>query len=115
MPRKKLSGDTPGVQIVFRVPREQHDALQTAAAGLSLDMSSLLRMMIAEHVAEYVDRATRATAALGQARAALPQHAAPENLQETGSGPQPAGRRRRSILVDTGTPESEHVAASRNR
>jgi hypothetical protein len=69
MPRKKQPSEAPAVQVVFRVPQDLHDALTTAAAGLSVDLSNLLRMMIAEHVAEYIERGRRAAAALGQARA----------------------------------------------
>jgi hypothetical protein len=68
MPKKK--GEVvETVQVVFRVPADLHAALLAAAAGLGLDLSNLLRMVIAEHAAEYVERGRRATAALGQARA----------------------------------------------
>src|SRR5262249_56982923 len=69
MPRKKKSGELPVVQIVFRITRDLHDALLTAAAGLGLDLSNLLRMMVAAHVSEYIDRGKRAAVALEQARA----------------------------------------------
>ncbi len=69
MPRKKLSGETPGVQIVFRVPQNLRDALGIAADGLNLDLSSLLRLLIAEHLPEYIERAKQATVAMEHARA----------------------------------------------
>jgi len=109
MPKKKAS-EVPAAQVVFRLPRDLHDALQTAATGLGLDLSNLLRMMIAEHVPEYIERGRRAAVALGQARAqaqeaatvqAQPQKAATvqELAREAARQSTVAGRRRRSIDV----------------
>ena len=102
MPRKKKSSELPVVQIVFRITRDLHDALLTAAAGLGLDLSNLLRMMVAEHVAEYIDRAKRAAVGLAQARAEVQQ--APETAERaaegTGQARVPGERQRRSIVID---------------
>ena len=99
MPKKKRLDEDQAVQVVFRVPRGFHDALQAAAAGLGLDLSNLLRMMVAEHVAEYVERGRRAAAALGEARrSAQPAAPAEEQAREGAS----VSRGRGSILLDTG-------------
>ena len=103
MPRKKnKSGELPVVQIVFRITRDLHDALLTAAAGLGLDLSNLLRMMVAEHVAEYIDRGKRAAVALEQARAQVRE--APETAERAAEGARqarlPGERQPGAILVD---------------
>src|SRR5262249_20289622 len=102
MPRKKQSGELSVVQIVFRITRDLHDALLTASAGLGLDLSNLLRMMVAEHVAEYIDRGKRAAVALEQARAEVRE--APETAERAAEGARqarvPAGRQRRTIHID---------------
>jgi hypothetical protein len=67
VPKKKQSSEGPPIQIVFRVGKTMHDALLTAAAGLGVDLSNLLRMMIAEKIPEYIERGRRAAAALEQA------------------------------------------------
>ena len=99
MPKKKRLDEVQAVQVVFRVPRGFHDALQAAAAGLGLDLSNLLRMMVAEHVAEYVERGSRAAAALGRVQLST-QPAAPaeEQAREGASGL----RGKRSVVLDTG-------------
>ena len=99
MPKKKRLDEVQAVQVVFRVPRALHDALQAAAAGLGLDLSNLLRMMVAEHVAEYVERGRRAAAALGEARrSAQPAAPAEEQAREGAS----VSRGTRTVVVDTG-------------
>ena len=102
MPRKKKSSELPVVQIVFRITRDLHDALLTAAAGLGLDTSNLLRMMVAEHVAAYIERGKRAAVALEQARAAV--RGAPETTEQAPEGARQAGAperpNKRTILVD---------------
>jgi hypothetical protein len=104
MPKKAHSGQVEAIQVVFRMPKDLHTAVQTAAAGLGLDLSNLLRMMIAEHIPEYIDRGRRAAAALEQARGQAQQAGGQEaptedrSRAETTSG---SGRRRRSIILDT--------------
>lgn len=44
-------------QIAFRLSGELYGRLQAAADGLELDVSSLLRTMIREHLPAYEDRA----------------------------------------------------------
>ena len=112
MPRKKnKSGELPVVQIVFRITRDLHDALLTAAAGLGLDTSNLLRMMVAEHVAAYIERGKRAAVALEQARAAEQQ--APETVERAPEGARqaraPGERLRRSL--DLGPAPGEQAGA----
>jgi hypothetical protein len=100
--RKKQPDEVPPVQIVFRVSRDLHEALLTAGAGLGLDMSNLLRMILAEHVAEYIQRAKKAVAAREQARAYPQQAPAPEHELEAEQR-KPAvktGRNRRSVIID---------------
>jgi hypothetical protein len=103
MPRKKQSGET-AVQVVFRVPQSLHDAVQAAAQGLGLDLSNLLRMMLAEHVAEYIERGKRAAAALEQARAEAQPAPAGATQTREGGGRMGAtkGGQRRTIVVDAG-------------
>jgi len=102
MPRKKQSGELSVVQIVFRITRDLHDALLTAAAGLGLDLSNLLRMMVAEHVAEYIDRGKRAAVALEQARTEV--RGAPETAEQAVEGARqaqaPERPNKKTILVD---------------
>jgi hypothetical protein len=111
MPKKKKQvPETPQVQIVFRVPQDLYQALQAAAAGLAVDLSNLLRMLVREHVAEYVARGQRAAAALEQARAEVAQAAAPEQAQEPSRVPSlPHGRRH--IQLAPGGRASELPAA----
>jgi hypothetical protein len=54
------------VAINFKVPRKLHDALHEAASALCLDLSSLLRMVLAEHVAEYAARGKKAAEGLAE-------------------------------------------------
>lgn len=49
------------IQVNFKMPRRMHDQLQSAARSLCVDLSSLLRMILAEHAAEYVARADKAS------------------------------------------------------
>src|SRR5262245_12740899 len=87
MPKKKRLDEDQAVQVVFRVPRVLHDALQAAAAGLGLDLSNLLRMMVAEHVAEYVERGSRAAAALGRAQLSTQQATSAGEQAQEGAPP----------------------------
>jgi hypothetical protein len=111
MPKKQLDV-VASVQVVVRLPGSLHNALQAAAVGLGLDMSNLLRLVLSEHIGEYVTRGRKAAAALEQAglsaqpAAAAEQPALEGAPQRTTSG----GRQRRSVIVDTaadqeGTPE----------
>jgi len=85
MPQKKGPTAIPARQVVFRIPADLHDALQTAATGLGIDLSNLLRMMIAEHVPEYIARGRKAASALEQARANVQQGVSiPEPVREGG-------------------------------
>lgn len=58
MPKK--AKQSPGkerlVQIVFRATAAQHEALLEATELLGVDLSNLLRLMISEHVGEYIAR-----------------------------------------------------------
>jgi len=101
MPRKKDAGKPAEsqpqvVQIVFRISRDQHAALQAAAAGLGLDLSNLLRMMILEHVPEYVERGKRAAALLEQARHSAQATTASRDIPLTDT----SRRQTRSIEID---------------
>jgi hypothetical protein len=87
VPKKKQQPDAvPAAQVVFRLPQNLHDALQLAAAGLGLDLSNLLRMMIAEHVPEYIERGRRAAAALAQTGAQATPAPAAEVRGAAGAG-----------------------------
>jgi hypothetical protein len=63
-------------------------------------MTNLLRLMVTEHVAEYIERGKRAAAALQQARATTEQSTT-RAQDEASVGA--FGRRRRNIQIDTGT------------
>jgi len=104
MPKKKGPTAIPAMQVVFRIPADLHDALQTAATGLGIDLSNLLRMMIAEHVPEYIARGRKAASALEQARAAVQQgDSIAEPAREADQKVSlPSGGQKRSIIVDTG-------------
>jgi hypothetical protein len=103
MPKKKQSGET-AVQVVFRVPQSLHEAVQAAAQGLGLDLSNLLRMVLSEHVAEYIERGKRAAAALEQARAAAQPAPAGSTRTREGGGRVGGfqGRQKRRIEIDAG-------------
>jgi hypothetical protein len=102
MPKKKQAQEIASEQIVFRLAQPLYEAVLLAAQGLGLDLSNLLRMLIAEHVAEYIERGKRAAAALEQARAEA--QSAPAEVSETPEGGRQArrapGPARRTILVD---------------
>ena len=104
MPKKKGSTAVPAMQVVFRIPADLHDALQTAASGLGIDLSNLLRMMIAEHVPEYIGRGRRAAnRASEQARAKVQQgDSMKRSCSREGDRIQrlPSGGQKRSIIVD---------------
>lgn len=58
--RKKTNGEgpqPPEPQVTFRLSPELHARVKAASSGLELDLSSLLRLMIREHLPEYEDRA----------------------------------------------------------
>ena len=68
----------------------------------SLDLSNLLRMMIAENVAEYIQRGKKAATALEHARAQAQQGSAAEHKLEAEPGEaeyRHFGRQRGSIIV----------------
>ena len=67
--KKNVPSDDPLVQIVHRVPTSHHKALQEAMGLLKVDMSNLLRMMISEHVGEYIARGKKGAESLSKARA----------------------------------------------
>src|SRR3954470_18558403 len=103
VPKKKKQPDAvPAAQVVFRLPQKLHDALQVAAAGLGLDLSNLLRMMIAEHVPEYIERGHRAATALEQTRARATRPPAAEEQDRPPARPAvpPFGRPKRGIQID---------------
>jgi hypothetical protein len=112
MPKKKQLDVVASMQIVFRVPETLYAALQAAAAGLGVDLSNLLRMLIAENIGQYVERGRKAAAALEQAGLSAQPAAAPEQQARKGAAKRTTsgGRPRRSIILDTaadqeGTPE----------
>jgi hypothetical protein len=80
--RKKRHPDDAPVQIVFRVPASLHVALQEAMDLLNVDMSNLLRMMISEHIGEYIARGKK-----GKERLAQPQKTLIEQQISTPLGP----------------------------
>jgi hypothetical protein len=102
VPKKKQRGgdEAPAVQVVFRLPQNLHDALQAAAAGLGLDLSNLLRMMIAEHVPEYVERGRRAASALEQLGLQARQVSPAAEQGPAAKAPAPEGRRKRTIEIE---------------
>ena len=102
MPKKQLDV-VASVQVVFRLPGGLHAALQAAAVGLGVDLSNLLRMLIAEHVAEYIERGRKAAAALEQAGLSAQPAAAPEQQARKGAAKRTTsgGRPRRSVILDT--------------
>lgn len=57
--KKDSSGGRPGVgrQINFRAPPDLVQRLETVAEALALDVSSLIRMVLAENLARYERRA----------------------------------------------------------
>jgi hypothetical protein len=103
MPRKKQSAEVSAVQVVFRVPRDLHDALLTAASGLGLDLSNLLRLVLTERLPEYLERGRQAAAALEQARVQPQQARTGRQQARQAQQPEPTfrGRGRRPLTVET--------------
>jgi hypothetical protein len=64
MPRKKQAksaagSPTPMVQLGIRVPVDLADRLTETATGLGLDTTSLVRMIVLEHIHIYEERVAR--------------------------------------------------------
>jgi hypothetical protein len=74
MPKKtkKPHPDDPLTQFTFKIPLSLYGALQEAGKLLRLDLSNLLRMIIAEHISEYFLRGKKAAEALEQAKTGVP-------------------------------------------
>lgn len=61
MPRKKNPNIGPKtMQLVVRVSDQLNVDLRTASEGLGVDVSNLVRMILTEHVSEYLERGSRA-------------------------------------------------------
>ena len=77
MPRKKT--DPPARGSPQRVVRlsDRLDRDVKAAAGLDLDVSNLVRMVLTAHLGEYIDRGRRARQALRDGRAAAESEQTP--------------------------------------
>src|SRR5262249_10343264 len=59
--RKKVSGtDEESRTIQVRIPEGLHERLAEAARLLALDLSSLVRVILVEHVSEYLERGRKA-------------------------------------------------------
>jgi hypothetical protein len=66
--KAKKPGKEPLVPVVFRVPATMYDTIQEAVNLLKIDTSGLIRMMIAEHIGEYIARGRKGAESLAQAR-----------------------------------------------
>ena len=60
------------VQVAVKVSASQHEALVEACKMLQIDMSNLLRLMISQHVGEYIAMGRRGVQDLEQARRRQP-------------------------------------------
>jgi len=58
-------------QLVVRLSDQQDEDLKAAAEGLDLDVSNLVRMILTEHLSEYIHRGLKAKKKLREARAEL--------------------------------------------
>lgn len=57
--KKRTNREGPGSggkQVAFRAPDEMHERLEFVSAGLGVDMSNLLRMIVSENLHRYVRR-----------------------------------------------------------
>jgi hypothetical protein len=68
MAKSKAKQRNVSPQLVVRISEELDQALREAANGLELDLSALVRLMLVEHVAEYVERGVAAAERLRRAR-----------------------------------------------
>jgi len=66
MPKK--FNPIPTKQLLFRVPPDIHQTIMWSADALGLDVSNFLRLVIAEHIPEYVERGKKIRAAIKAAR-----------------------------------------------
>jgi len=82
---KKKPGEDPLVQFTFKIPTSLYGALQEAGRLLHLDLSNLLRMIVGEHIGEYIVRGKAAAEQLAQARA----RKGPEASSKDRVGPNP--------------------------
>lgn len=80
MPRKKSSKAMhQSIQLVVRVPEVLERDLMLAAEGLGLDQSNLVRMILTEHVAEYIERGQGALVRTKAARKKKARPSKPSN------------------------------------
>jgi hypothetical protein len=75
----------PLVPVVFRVPTTMYDTIQEAVSLLKIDTSGLIRMMIAEHIGEYIARGRKGAESLAQARNTPPRKPVPRQSTERGT------------------------------
>lgn len=70
MPRKKDDKPARGSpQLVVRLSAQLDKDLRAAAGGLDLDVSNMVRMLLTEHLGDYIRRGVRARKELREARA----------------------------------------------
>jgi hypothetical protein len=66
--KKKVSRENSLVQVTFKASVSQYEAMYEACQMLHIDMSSLLRIMISQHVGEYIAMGKKGNQDLEQAR-----------------------------------------------
>jgi hypothetical protein len=66
--KKNAPTDDPPIAIMLRLPAGLHGAVHEAAQLLHIDMSNLLRMMISEHIGDYITRGKKGVESLAKAR-----------------------------------------------
>ncbi len=101
MPKRKAAGSVGAApQLVVRVSRELDGDLRAAAAALDIDVSNLVRMVLTEHLGEYIERGVLARKKLREARAKLagPGAGVPAPAEATSNRPAlPKGPFKRAI------------------
>ncbi len=60
MPKKRTQAAPASRQMAVRMPEPLAQRIETAAGHLGTDSSHLIRMVVAEHLGEYEQRAERA-------------------------------------------------------
>jgi hypothetical protein len=68
MAKRKGRSRNVSPQLVVRISEDLDQSLREAASGLELDLSALVRLILVEHVAEYVERGVAAEERLRHAR-----------------------------------------------
>lgn len=82
MPRTKSGAVGPkAMQLVVRLNPQLDADVRAAAGGLGIDVSNLVRMVLTEHIAEYIGRGLSARKRTTVAREKVPSPSEPDDSE----------------------------------